>query len=178
MDNHIPVESLQSHCIHTQFHWSSGPPVCFLLLGTRVQTSGGYLCETRILLLALYRYIPIKTCRNVVRLSFNTVTNPVQSISSEPIMLCQDCNVIFYVSSLDMTHINQMYTVDEWQYINNCCVIKKTWKKNKWFSLLKTVPLKPMTLKLKAEGVDKASLPPGIYVLKCGHIKVYAITFC
>ncbi len=24
-----PVESLQSHCIHTQFHWSSGPPVCF-----------------------------------------------------------------------------------------------------------------------------------------------------
>ncbi len=21
-----PVESLQSHCIHTQFHWSSGPP--------------------------------------------------------------------------------------------------------------------------------------------------------
>ncbi len=25
-----PVESLQSHCIHTQFHWSSDPPVCFL----------------------------------------------------------------------------------------------------------------------------------------------------
>jgi hypothetical protein len=23
------VENLQSHCIHTQFHWSSGPPVCF-----------------------------------------------------------------------------------------------------------------------------------------------------
>jgi hypothetical protein len=24
-----PVESLQSLSIHTQFHWSSGPPVCF-----------------------------------------------------------------------------------------------------------------------------------------------------
>jgi hypothetical protein len=23
------VESLQSHCIPAQFHWSSGPPVCF-----------------------------------------------------------------------------------------------------------------------------------------------------
>jgi hypothetical protein len=23
------VESLQSYCIHTQFHWSSGPPICF-----------------------------------------------------------------------------------------------------------------------------------------------------
>ncbi len=24
-----PVESLQSHCINTQFHWFSGPLVCF-----------------------------------------------------------------------------------------------------------------------------------------------------
>jgi hypothetical protein len=46
-----PVESLQSHCIHTQFHWSSGPPVCFLSWGTHVQSPGGYLCETGILLL-------------------------------------------------------------------------------------------------------------------------------
>ncbi len=53
------VESLQSHCIHTQFHWSSGPLVCFLSWGTRVQSPGGYLCETGILLLALspYKYI-------------------------------------------------------------------------------------------------------------------------
>ncbi len=51
-----PVESLQSHCIHTQFHWSSGPPVSFLLGGTRVQSPGEYLCETQILLLALSHY--------------------------------------------------------------------------------------------------------------------------
>ncbi len=37
------MESLQSHCIHTQFHWSSGPPVCFPSLGTRVQSPGGVL---------------------------------------------------------------------------------------------------------------------------------------
>jgi hypothetical protein len=51
------MESLQSHCIHTQFHWSSGPPVCFPSWGTRVQSPGGYLCETGILLLALSRCI-------------------------------------------------------------------------------------------------------------------------
>jgi hypothetical protein len=51
------VESLQSHCIHTQFNWSSGPPVCFLSWGTQVQSPGGYLSENRILLLALSRYI-------------------------------------------------------------------------------------------------------------------------
>ncbi len=51
------VESLQSHCIPIQSHWSSGSPVCFQSRGTRVQSPGGYLCETRILLLALYRYI-------------------------------------------------------------------------------------------------------------------------
>ncbi len=58
--NQAPVESLQSHCIHTQFHWSSGPPICFSSWGTRVQSPGEYLCETRILgilLLALSRYI-------------------------------------------------------------------------------------------------------------------------
>jgi hypothetical protein len=51
-----PMESLQSHCIHTQFHWSSGPPVCFLSWGTRVQSPGGYSCETGIFLLVLSRY--------------------------------------------------------------------------------------------------------------------------
>jgi hypothetical protein len=51
------VESLQSHCNHTQFHWSSGPPVCFTSWGTWAQSLGGYLCETRILLLALSCYI-------------------------------------------------------------------------------------------------------------------------
>ncbi len=40
----------------TQFHWSSGPPVCFLSWGTRVQSPGEYLCETGILLLALSCY--------------------------------------------------------------------------------------------------------------------------
>jgi hypothetical protein len=50
-----PVESLQSHCIHTQFHWSSGPPVCFPSWGTRIQSPGRYLCETRIILLVLSR---------------------------------------------------------------------------------------------------------------------------
>ncbi len=53
----IAVESLQSHCIHTQFHWSSGLPIWFLSWGTQVQSPGGYLCETRILLFALSRYI-------------------------------------------------------------------------------------------------------------------------
>jgi hypothetical protein len=52
----IPVESLQSHCIHTMFHWSSGQPVCFPSWGTRVQSPGGYLCETWIFLSALSRY--------------------------------------------------------------------------------------------------------------------------
>jgi hypothetical protein len=52
-----PVESLQSHCIHTQFHWSSGPPVCFSSWGTWVHSPRGYLCETGILLLALSCYI-------------------------------------------------------------------------------------------------------------------------
>jgi hypothetical protein len=51
------VESLQSHCIHPQFHWSSGPPVCFPSGGTWVQSLGGYICETGILQLVLSRYI-------------------------------------------------------------------------------------------------------------------------
>ncbi len=51
------VESLQSHCIHTQFRWSSGPPICFPSWGTQVQSPGGYLCGTGILLLALSHYI-------------------------------------------------------------------------------------------------------------------------
>jgi hypothetical protein len=51
------VEILQSHCIHTVFYWSSGPPVCFLSRRTRNQSLGGYFCETGILLLALSRYI-------------------------------------------------------------------------------------------------------------------------
>ncbi len=48
-----PVESLQSHFILTMSYWSSGLPVCFPSQGTRVQTLGGYLCDTGILLLAL-----------------------------------------------------------------------------------------------------------------------------
>jgi hypothetical protein len=51
------VESLQPHCIHTQFHWSSGPPICFLSWGSWVQSPGGYLSDTRDLLLVFSRYI-------------------------------------------------------------------------------------------------------------------------
>jgi hypothetical protein len=51
-----PVQILQSHCIHTQFHLSSGVPACFLSWGTQVQSRGGDLCETGVLLLALSRY--------------------------------------------------------------------------------------------------------------------------
>jgi hypothetical protein len=54
--NSFTVESLQSHCIHTQFHWSRGPPDYFPSWGTRVQSPGGYLRETGILLV-LSRYI-------------------------------------------------------------------------------------------------------------------------
>jgi hypothetical protein len=36
-----PLESLQSRCIHTQLHWSSGPPVSFPSWGTRVPSPGG-----------------------------------------------------------------------------------------------------------------------------------------
>jgi hypothetical protein len=38
-------------------HWSSGLPVCFPSQGTRFKSPGGYLCETRILLLVMSRYI-------------------------------------------------------------------------------------------------------------------------
>ncbi len=38
-------------------HWSSGLPVCFLSQGTWVQNPWGDLCETRILLLVMSRYI-------------------------------------------------------------------------------------------------------------------------
>jgi hypothetical protein len=44
----VTVESLQSHCIHTQFHWSDGPPVCILSWD---------LYKNGILLLALSCYI-------------------------------------------------------------------------------------------------------------------------
>ncbi len=53
-----PVEILQSYCFHTQFHWSIGPPICFPPCGTRVQSPGGYLCETGILLL---RFVCLQT---------------------------------------------------------------------------------------------------------------------
>jgi hypothetical protein len=57
--NQHSVEIQQSHCTHTVSHWSSGLPVffCFQSWGTRVQSPGEYLCETRIILLVLSRYI-------------------------------------------------------------------------------------------------------------------------
>ncbi len=42
-----PVESLQSHFIHTMSHWSSGLPVCFLSQGTQVQIPQGVLMWNR-----------------------------------------------------------------------------------------------------------------------------------
>jgi hypothetical protein len=36
-----PVDSLQSHCIRTMSHWSSGLPICFPSWGTQVQSQGG-----------------------------------------------------------------------------------------------------------------------------------------
>jgi hypothetical protein len=46
-------EALWRACIHTQFHGPSGPPICFPSWGSRVQSPGGYLRETGILLLVL-----------------------------------------------------------------------------------------------------------------------------
>ncbi len=51
-----PVESLQSHFILTMSHWSSGLPIFFPSQGIGFKSSGGYLCETGILLLALSHY--------------------------------------------------------------------------------------------------------------------------
>jgi hypothetical protein len=53
-----PVQSLQSHCTHTQSHWSSGSTLCFPSWGTQIQSPGGgeYLCGTGIFLLALSHY--------------------------------------------------------------------------------------------------------------------------
>ncbi len=42
-----PVESLQSHCIHTMSHWSSGLPVCFPSQGTQVENTRGELMWNR-----------------------------------------------------------------------------------------------------------------------------------
>jgi hypothetical protein len=47
----------------TQSLWSSGLSLCFPSLGTRVQSVGGYLCETGILLLALSRYTSTHVCK-------------------------------------------------------------------------------------------------------------------
>jgi hypothetical protein len=42
-----PVESLQSHCIHTQSHWSSGSTLCFPSWGTWVQSPVGTYVNPR-----------------------------------------------------------------------------------------------------------------------------------
>ncbi len=63
------VESLQSHCIHTMSHWSSGLPVCFPLWETWVQSRGGYLCEAGILLLACLATLVTLTWLIIVALS-------------------------------------------------------------------------------------------------------------
>jgi hypothetical protein len=52
---YVYVQSLQFYCIHTQFHWSSGPPVCFMKYPGSILRE--YLCGTGILLLALSCYI-------------------------------------------------------------------------------------------------------------------------
>ncbi len=48
---------------HTMTHWSSGLPVCFPSWETRVQSPGGYLSETGILLLALSCYNVLYMCK-------------------------------------------------------------------------------------------------------------------
>ncbi len=48
--------NLAACILHTQSHWSGGSTLCFLSWGTRVQSRGGYSCETRILLLVFSRY--------------------------------------------------------------------------------------------------------------------------
>jgi hypothetical protein len=60
------VESLQSHFILTMSHCSSGLPVCFPSQGTQVQFPRGYLCETKILLLALSRYTLFKQFKKIL----------------------------------------------------------------------------------------------------------------
>ncbi len=68
------VESLQSHYIHTKSHWSNVSTLCFRSWGTWVQSPGGYLFETGILLLALSRYntmfillqYPVSICSSVI----------------------------------------------------------------------------------------------------------------
>jgi hypothetical protein len=90
------VESLQSHCIHTQFHWSSGPPICFSSWGTRVQSPGGYLCETGILLLALSCYIGDPTMTDCCALVWG-------GLCPEPSLSCHADNVII---PLDLTQLS------------------------------------------------------------------------
>jgi hypothetical protein len=64
-----PVESLQSHCIHTQFHRSSGSHGFFPLRGTRVLSPGGYLCETGILLSCYIKGLTHRTSETVYECS-------------------------------------------------------------------------------------------------------------
>jgi hypothetical protein len=73
------VQSLQSHCIDTQFHWSSGPPVASHHEGPGFNPQGGYLCVTGILLLALSCYsvihfaVPYFLIAHVFRCPFSCV---------------------------------------------------------------------------------------------------------
>jgi hypothetical protein len=55
-DKQHVVQILQSHFILSMSHWSSGLPVSFSSWGIQVQTPGGYLYKTGILMLAISSY--------------------------------------------------------------------------------------------------------------------------
>jgi hypothetical protein len=82
------VESLQSCCIHTQFHWSSGPPVSFLSWENRVQSPGGYLCEIVRLLLVLSRY----------RILFSWIYCKEDPLKAEDVCVRRKESSLFYVN--------------------------------------------------------------------------------
>ncbi len=74
------MESLQSHCIHTQFHWSSGPPVCFPSWGTRFQSPGGTYVKPgfscKLVSLHWWPWRDWSLWRRLRRASSQTITRP------------------------------------------------------------------------------------------------------
>ncbi len=83
---------MQSHCIHTQSHWSSGPTLCFLSWGTWVQSPGGVLMWNRdspvsVVSLhwwprcdwSLWPHLRRATSQTITRLSYRQCGNPTWS---------------------------------------------------------------------------------------------------
>jgi hypothetical protein len=119
-----PIESLQFHCIHTMSHWSSGLPVCFPSCGTWVQSPGGYLCETRILLLVLSCY-KVRDC--VTNVSLLEPTNsPIRSpIGFDAIFLLLTGRLVLEVNFFfKLLYIEQIVTKDNVGLQRYSCTIK------------------------------------------------------